>query len=298
MPRQRLSRAATFIFGVSIASGATLIGCAKIEGSTPELEHGGSGGGEPEVTGGSASVGGSPSVGGSAGGGVCDAKPGSKMGDGLDTTIDAFDDKDLFFDTAGVGVGAWDYGKDPLGMGILSPLNPKDLVVAGGKSGNGLHIAATGLTGWGASLSAFLDGVTGSFDASKYGGVAFYLKGTTNVMEGEGKLMILARMPDVMPGPGSCCSDVLKGFECYSAHRVVIDVPADWQEVRITWADFKSPAWGVGSVTAFNPNRIRDINFAFNHDLSSKDASLTSFDVWIDSVRFLEKGETSNVGVD
>jgi hypothetical protein len=143
-------------------------------------------------------------------------------------------------------------------------------------------------------LSAVLNGPTSSFDASKYGGIAFYMKGTTSVQEGVSKLMILARMPDVLPGPGSCCADTVVGSECYSAHRVVIDVPADWQEVKIVWDDFKSPAWGLGSTLAFNPNRIRDINFSFNHDTAAIDMPL-SFDVWVDGLRFLSLDEMGNL---
>ena len=138
-------------------------------------------------------------------------------------------------------------------------------------------------------------GVTSSFDASKYGGVAFYMKGTTNVQEGLNKLMIMASMPDILPGPGSCCSDRVPGLECYSSHRVVLDVPADWEEVRIAWADFKSPAWGLGSTIAFNPNRIRAIEFSFDHDASAQSVNPVSFDVWVDGLRFLGVDEKANI---
>jgi hypothetical protein len=222
---------------------------------------------------------------------------GSKKGDGTNTVIDELDDTDTKFAPAGTGMGSWDWGKDTAttAMGTITPANTMALMPAtGGHAGSALHITGTGLTGWGASLAAFLNGTTGAFDASDYGGVAFWIKGTTTVQEGANKLMIQARMPDVLPGAGSCCKDTVVGSECYSGHRTVIDVPADWAEVKIAWSDFMGPAWGLGSTLAFNPNRIRDINFSFNHDAMGMTA--TSFDVWIDGVRFMTKAEMSNIG--
>ena len=55
------------------------------------------------------------------------------------------------------------------------------------------------------ALDAVLNGATSAFDASMYGGVAFYIKGTASTFDGDGKIMVLARMPAVLPGMGSCC---------------------------------------------------------------------------------------------
>jgi len=181
-------------------------------------------------------------------------------------------------------------------MGTSRPVSTASLVnTDGGQAGKALHVTGKAVMGWGASLAAFLNGATGAFDASDYGGVAFYIKGTTSVAEGMHKVLVLARMPDVLPGPGSCCSDTVKGSECYSAHRVTIDVPAEWTEVKIAWADFKGPAWGLGATLAFNANRVRDINFSFNHDAMLGPVAGTDFDVWIDGLRFLSKDEMGNV---
>jgi uncharacterized membrane protein YgcG len=165
----------------------------------------------------------------------------------------------------------------------------------GGHAGKALHVSGMALTGWGASLAAFLNGPTSSFDASAYGGVAFWIKGTTSVQEGSNKVMIQARMPDVLPGPGTCCDDKVLGSECYSGHRVVIGITADWTEVKIPWSEFKGPAWGLGSTLAFNANRVRDINFSFNHDTAVTTGAGSTFDVWVDGVRFMSKDEMGNV---
>jgi uncharacterized membrane protein YgcG len=270
-------------------------------GGTTVLPTGGS-----STTAGTTSAGTSPAAGSSAGGSgagggapTCDPKPGSKAGDGMNTTIDELDDTNTMFSPAGTGMGSWDFGKDTAAtaMGTIMPTGTMTLMpVTGGHMGSALHVTGTGLTGWGASLAAFLNGATGSFDASSYGGVAFWIKGTTTVQEGMNKLMVQARMPDVLPGPGSCCSDTVVGSECYSGHRTTIDVPADWTEVKIPWTAFVGPAWGLGSTLAFNPNRVRDINFSFNHDTMTMGAPATSFDVWIDGIRFMKKDEMGNVG--
>jgi hypothetical protein len=250
--------------------------------------------GTSSSTGGSGTSG-SGTGGGSGGAGTCNPVPGTKAGDGMNTVIDELDDTNTMFAPAGTGAGSWDWGKDTAGMGMIMPANTAALApVTGGHMGSALHVTGTGLTGWGASLAAFLNGPAGAFDASMYGGIAFYIKGTTTVQEGMNKLMIQARMPDVLPGPGSCCNDKAVGMECYSGHRVTIDVPAEWTEVKIAWSDFKGPGYGLGMTLTFNPNRIRDINFSFNHDAMTP-AVTSSLDIWVDSLRFLKKDEMGNL---
>jgi hypothetical protein len=231
---------------------------------------------------------------GSGGMAACTPTPGSKKGDGTNQVIDDIDDTNTMFAPAGVGVGSWDFSKDA-SMGKITPEGTAKLApVEGGHAGSALHVQGTGLTGWGAALGAFLNGTTSSFDASAYGGVAFWIKGTTKVQEGTDKLMVQARMPDVLPGAGSCCNDKVAGSECYSGHRAVVSVSADWQEVKIPWSAFTGPTWGLGSTTPFNPNRIRDITLSFNHDAMVMDDG-ASFDVWVDGMRFMAKDETGNV---
>jgi hypothetical protein len=233
---------------------------------------------------------------GTGGGGACVPLMGKK-GDGTNQVIDDIDDTNIMFATAGIGTGSWDFSKDTSPTGMITPAGTAMLMpVAGGESGSALHVQGTGLAGWGASLAAFLNGPTSAFDGSDYDGIAFYIKGTTSVLEGANKVMVQARMPDVLLGPGSCCDDKVAGKECYSGHRVVIDITAEWQEVKIEWTSFKGPTWGLGSTLAFNPNRIRDINLSFNHDAAMASAPPATFDVWVDSVRFLAKGEKGNIG--
>jgi hypothetical protein len=283
-------------------------GKAQAAAGATASEGGSSSTGGKTPTGGKTSTGGtSPTAGMSSAGtqaidgiagtnaGPCSPTPGAKAGDGIDTAIDSLDDDDTTFVTAGVGMGSWYWDKDAVAEGTISPANTATLApVAGGRSGKALHVTGSGLTGWGAGLGASLNGLLGSFDASNYGGIAFFIKGTTQVYNGTNKLMIMARMPDILPGPGSCC-DSTPGNECYGAHQLVIDVPADWKEVKIAWADFKNPTWGLGQVLVFNPNRIRDIAFAFNHFSSGAEPDPISFDVWIDGLRFLASDELSSV---
>ncbi|HXK19873.1 MAG TPA: hypothetical protein VNG33_18815, partial [Polyangiaceae bacterium] len=237
-------------------------------------------GGSGTGTSGSATGGSSTAGSGTGGATSCTMAVGAKHGDGTTTVIDDLDDTNTMFTPAGMGAGSWDLSKDTgaTAMGTMIPANTAALMpVTGGHMGSALHVQGMGLTGWGAALAAFLNGPMGAYDASSYGGIAFWVKGTTTVQEGTNKLMVQARMPDVLPGAGSCCDDKVAGKECYSGHRVVIDVPADWQEVRIAWTDFKGPSYGLGSTITFDPSRIRDVDFSFNHDSMSA-TTTTSFD--------------------
>lgn len=246
-------------------------------------------------SGGGASGGGASGGASSGGAAACNPMPGPKKGDGTNMVIDEIDGANTMFAPAGVGSGSWDFSKDT-SAGTITPAGTMALAPTdGGHAGKGLHVKGDALTGWGASLAAFLNGPTSSFDASGYGGVAFWIKGSTSVQEGADKIMVQARMPDVLPGAGSCCNDKVLGSECYSGHRVVIGITADWTEVKIPWSEFKGPAWGLGSTLAFNANRVRDINFSFNHDSAAMTGAGSAFDVWIDGVRFMSKDEVGNV---
>jgi len=285
-------------------------GGASSGGTTSTGKGGASSSGGTVSTGGMVSTGGAVSTGGMSGsstGGIvgtagvgtagtinvggapaCNPVPGPVQGDGLDLTIDAIDDTDIMFAAAGVSMGAWDFSKD-ISTGTITPAGTASLVPeAGGVSGNAFHITGSGLNGWGAAIGAFLNGPTSSFDASLYGGIAFSIKGTSTVVEGSSKVMVMARMPDVLPGPGSCCNDTVAGLECYSAHRTIVDFSTDWTEVTLFWPSFVAPTWGLGSTLAFNPNRVRDITFIFNHDaVTQMPADGATFDVWIDDLRFV-----------
>jgi hypothetical protein len=195
-------------------------------------------------------------------------------------------------------MGAWDFSKDAVGDGTITPAGTATLLPeAGGQTGNALHIVGAGVTGWGSALGAFLNGATSAFNASAYGGVAFYAKGTATTFDGENKIMVLARMPDVLPGPGTCCSDGVAGYECYSAHRAIVTLTADWTEFRLPWSSFVGPTWGLGATLAFNPERVRDITFSFNHDNASMmPAGGVNFDLWIDGLRFMSEGEMGSGG--
>jgi hypothetical protein len=261
--------------------------------------------GTPANTSGSPATGGSSTAGSGTGGATggaaaCMPVAGPKNGgDGSNKVIDDIDDANTMFAPAGMGVGTWDFSKDASPTGMITPASTAMLVpVDGGQMGKALHVTGTGLTGWGAALAAILNGTASSFDASAFGGVAFYIKGTSTVAEGMNKVFITARMYELIPGAGSCCKETTPptpGMECYATHRVVVDLPADWAEVKIAWSDLKAATYGLGQTTTFNPNRLRDIVFSFNHE-GTMPADGAKFDVWVDGLRFLGKDEMGNVG--
>src|SRR5450432_71682 len=153
-----------------------------------------SGGTSSNSAGTSSSSGGSTVTNGGSGGATTTTCDGSKMccptascacpfpqGDGTTDAIVNADDGKATFTTASVAkaVGRWDFSHDT-SMGMVTPAIQSPTPVAGGANGtaDAMHVTGTNLTGWGAALAALVAGGC-PFDASKYGGISFYAKGTS-----------------------------------------------------------------------------------------------------------------------
>ena len=86
-------------------------------------------------------------------------------------------------------------------MGMITPAGTAALAPTdGGHMGKGLHVQGSKLTGWGAALAAILNGTAASFDASAYGGVAFF-------------------------PPPSCADAFFLAFQCHGANRDEMCMP-------------------------------------------------------------------------
>ena len=193
--------------------------------------------------------------------------------------------------------GYWDWSND--GTGMVTPASTATLMTsAPGANGTAmsLHVSATGHTGWGAALAAELSNGC-PFDASAYGGISFWAKGTSTVAEGTNKLLVLVGMPEFIPTEnGGFCNDTVMppDMNCYARHRVLIDLAPDWKQYTIAWTDLAAPTYLVGG-PAFNPNRIRDIVF----NASGPSPAMTpvaSFDFYVDELKFVPIGTMGTVG--
>jgi hypothetical protein len=219
-------------------------------------------------------------------------------GDAANTMIDDLEDGAVKgWKTATLTTnGYWDFSNDATGM--VTPANTAGLMAAAPGANNttkSLHVTGTGHTGWGAALAAELSNGC-PFDGSKYGGISFWAKGTSSVFEGTNKLLVLVGMPEFIPvESGGFCENMATNPTCFARHRVLIDLTADWKQYTVAWADLAPPTYLANGPT-FNPNRIRDI--VFNASGPSSDPKLppTSFDFYVDELKFVPVGTPSTVG--
>ena len=214
----------------------------------------------------------------------------------MNVIADAEDGKSMF-KTAGVATAAgyWDFSRDA-STGVVMPTGTTTLVpVDGGANGTtkAFHVTGSALTGWGAALAAEVANGC-PFDGSKYGGISFYAKGTSTVLEGANQLLVLVGNPEFIPKTnGGFCDEAAKDPNCYARHRVKIALTDAWKEYIVAWEDLQAPTYLTGG-PAFGPNRIRDI--VFNASGPSPDmAPAASFDFWVDELKFVPPGTKGNV---
>ena len=324
----RTSSISSFWAVAVLLSGAAAFasGC----GSSTDSRTGGTGGSGNTTSGGATSQAGSISAGGStitAGGTggsatmMCDTtkqccptavcKCPYPQGDGTTDVIDNMDDGTSKFKPANVmaASGYWDLSKG-VDAGTVSGLTgtatDTTMVtpVAGGANGTAMamHFTGMNLTAWGSALAAELSNGC-PFDASKYGGITFYAKGTSTVFEGSNKLLVLVGNPEYIPTEnGGFCNDsptlMPPDPACYARQRVTIDLTPDWKQYTVAWADLQAPSYFTTG-NPFGPDRVRDIVF----NASGPSGGMTNaagqpfpsatFDVWIDELAFVPTGATS-----
>jgi hypothetical protein len=128
------------------------------------------------IAGSSSGTGGSAS-GGATGGGNCTMKAAAT---GTPTLIDDFEDSNADITAVDGRSGGWYLSTD--GTGAVTPAAGAPKPEDGGMPGKAVHVKGTGLTKWGAGLSAAVaNNTTGCYDVSKFTGVTVSLKGTGNL---------------------------------------------------------------------------------------------------------------------
>src|SRR5882724_4736187 len=118
-------------------------------------------------------------------------------GAAANTKIDDFEDGATKFNTATAlmtATGYWDWSNDATGMvmpaSTATLMTGVDATTGAAGTMKSLHVSGAMHTGWGAALAAELSNGC-PFDASAYGGVSFWVKGTSSVYEGANKLLVL-----------------------------------------------------------------------------------------------------------
>jgi hypothetical protein len=217
--------------------------------------------------------------------------------------IDDFEDGMTKFKPATVmtAAGYWDWSNDM--TGTVMPASTTTLVMGIDTTGaagtmKSLHVSGAMHTNWGAALAAELANGC-PFDASAYGGVSFWAKGTTTVFEGMNKLLFLVGMPEFAPKEnGGLCDDTVVPADpnCFARHRVLIDLTPAWKQYTVIWTDLAPPTY-LPNGPAFNPNRVRDI--VFNASGPSNAMPVlppATFDFSVDELKFVPLGTASTLG--
>jgi hypothetical protein len=119
-------------------------------------------------------------------------------------------------------------------------------------------------------------------------------KGTSTVLEGTNKQLVLVGNPEYIPQTqGGLCDEAAKDPNCYARHRVTIDLTPEWKQCIIAWEDLKAPAY-LMTGKPFGANRIRDI--VFNASGPSPDPMpAASFDISVDELKVEPVGVKGNI---
>jgi endoglucanase len=114
-----------------------------------------------------------------------------------------------------------------------------------------------------------------AYDASKYGGIAFWAKSGPDV---NNKIRI--KIPDVNTDPqGKVCE------QCFNDFGADIELTQDWTEYMITWDAAKQmPYWGKPTPEKISADKI----YGFQIQSNKRGAK---FDVWIDDITFIGCGK-------
>jgi len=192
-------------------------------------------------------------------------------GAGTEPLIDDFEDNDARLAPLEHRAGFWNASNDNTGTQKPSLLGPFAMTrIPGGRGTSqfALHTSGGKFTKWGALVAADFS-ARRCYDASAYGGIAFFARG-------RGSLNVVAKMTQVAPEEygGSCKHD------CFDNHRKAIVLSNRWQEQRLTWAEFQQR--GFGQVIPFDPRSLLSLEFSVGPEQ-------TPFDFWIDDVRFLPR---------
>jgi hypothetical protein len=111
------------------------------------------------------------------------------------------------------------------------------------------------------------------YDASKYGGIAFYAK----KVGGVGKVRL--KIPDVSTDP-----DAKKCKECYNDFGANVELTGTWTEYVLPFhAAKQEEGWGSPLVPSITPSIIYGVQWQVNVPGSP-------YDIWVDDVKFVGCG--------
>lgn len=193
------------------------------------------------------------------GGGTCVSTAASM---GAMPLIDDFEDGNGDVTAIDGRVGGWYLSTD--NTGTTTPKAGASVPETGGMPGKAVHVSGSGLTSWGASLSASVTVPMGCYDASKYTGITVMMKGT-------GTVLVSVLTAAVRSAP--------EGMRNHFKKPVTLT--AEWTPVTINFSELTQPGgWGV--IVPFDATKIYGIDFG---PLTAPPTP-TTFDFWVDNLSF------------
>lgn len=237
-------------------AGTTSVGQGGSGGTGTVSPSGGSG---LSTAGTTSTTAGTTGVGGAAPGGACTA---TAMATGTPPLIDDFEDGDANVMIADGRVGGWFLSTDT--TGTTTPAAGAPMPVAGGMPGKAIHVSGSGLTMWGASLSASLTPLNGCYNGAAFTGVTVMLKGT-------GSVWVSVLTAAVRAAP--------EGMRNHYKKQVTLG--AEWTTVTINFSELMQPG-GWGTIVPFDATKIYGIDFG----PATTQGMPTSFDFWVDNLSF------------
>ena len=250
--------------GVSGSGVVTSAGTSPGTGGAPSTAGNTSTGTAGNVTTGTA--GSTPGTAGSGTGGTAPAAASCAMSasaTGTPPLIDDFEDGNSDVGAVDGRVGGWFLATDGTGSTTpTAPIAPKP--ATGGMPGNALHVTGTGLTSWGASLSASITPAMGCYDASKFTGITVMLKGSGSIWVS----VLTAAVRGAAEGQRN-------------HYKKQVTLTTDWTPVTINFSELTQPG-GWGLVVPFDATKVYGIDFG----PATAPPTPTAFDFWIDNLSF------------
>jgi hypothetical protein len=146
---------------------------------------------------------------------------------------------------------------------------------AGGPTGSTHMLHFSGKTEhkdpWGAVVGLGFLAAGGFYDASKYAGIGFKIKGT------KAGLNVRMKVPDEASLPeGGLCKT-----ECWNSFGKELILTTDWQDVALTWSELtQQPDWGMPRPPSINAAKLKNVEWSLYPGVE--------FDFGIDDIHFIE----------
>jgi len=227
-------------------------------------------GGSSNPQAGSGSIGGGGSTAGGSGSGGTPVE--------LADLIDGFEDDDLTLEqTAGRG-GVWYLFDD----GTVGEAGPAPLVCSAltsapaGLGAYGMHVTATGFTGWGSGLGVDFRAGKKVYDGSQFSGIRFWAR------VGDGKntrhrVQLVDGTSDALGGKCDPAVDALVGTKCDDHFGANLIFTSSWAQYSVLFADLTQVGFG---------NSAPAIDEATLYGLQITAKAKLEVDLWLDQIEF------------